>query len=73
MGRWRGSTRPRRRGGVVLVRRRRRERSIAARSQVPNCFADTTAIDDELSNRWIDLDPAGYFLIAVDKRSLFGS
>jgi len=32
----------------------------------PNCFDDTTAIDDELSNRWIDLDPAGYFLIAVD-------
>jgi len=33
---------------------------------MPNCFADTTAIDDELSNRWIDLDPAGYFLIKVD-------
>ena len=32
----------------------------------PNCFDDTTAIDDELSHRWIDLDPAGYFLIAVD-------
>lgn len=25
------------------------------------------AIDDELSNRWIDLDPAGYFLIRVDE------
>jgi len=23
-------------------------------------------IDDELSNRWIDLDPAGYYLIDVD-------
>lgn len=34
--------------------------------KMPNCFEDTTAIDDELSNRWIDLDPAGYFLIAVD-------
>ena len=33
---------------------------------MPNCFADTTAIDDELSNRWIDLDPAGYALIKVD-------
>ena len=37
------------------------------RSKMPNCFADTTAIDDELSNRWIDLDPAGYFLIKVDR------
>ncbi len=36
-------------------------------SKMPNCFADTTAIDDELSNRWIDLDPAGYFLVAVDE------
>ena len=35
--------------------------------KMPNCFADTTAIDDELSNRWIDLDPAGYFLIKVDR------
>jgi dihydropteroate synthase len=35
--------------------------------KMPNCFADTTAIDDELSNRWIDLDPAGYFLIKLDR------
>ena len=40
--------------------------SPARRAKMPNCFADTTAIDDELSNRWIDLDPAGYFLIKVD-------
>jgi dihydropteroate synthase len=35
---------------------------------MPNCFADTTGIDDELSNRWIDLDPAGYFLIKIDTK-----
>ena len=43
------------------------ERSRDPRSKMPNCFADTTDIDDELSNRWIDLDPAGYFLIKVDR------
>ena len=25
-----------------------------------------TSVDTELSNRWIDLDPAGYFLVKVD-------
>jgi dihydropteroate synthase len=28
---------------------------------------DTTALDDKLSHRFIDLDPAGYFIIYVDR------
>jgi dihydropteroate synthase len=28
---------------------------------------DTTALDDKLSQRFIDLDPAGYFIIYVDR------
>lgn len=26
-------------------------------------------LDDELSNRWIDLDPAGYFIIKLDRQN----
>jgi dihydropteroate synthase len=29
-------------------------------------LANTTALDHELSNRFIDLDPGGYFIIYVD-------
>lgn len=29
--------------------------------------ADTTALDDKLSNRFIDLDPGGYFIVYVDR------
>ncbi len=28
---------------------------------------DTAALDDKLSNRFIELDPAGYFIIYVDR------
>lgn len=28
---------------------------------------DTTALDDKLSARFIELDPAGYFIISVDR------
>lgn len=30
---------------------------------------DTTALDQELSNRFIELDPAGYFIIYVDRNA----
>lgn len=29
--------------------------------------ADTTALDDKLSNRFIELDPGGYFIVYVDR------
>ena len=32
-------------------------------------IADTTALDDQLSNRFIDLDPNGYFIIYVDREN----
>lgn len=32
-------------------------------------IADTTALDDQLSNRFIDLDPKGYFIIYVDREN----
>lgn len=30
---------------------------------------DTTALDDKLSQRYIELDPAGYFIIYVDREA----
>lgn len=30
---------------------------------------DTTALDDKLSNRFIELDPMGYFIIYVDREA----
>jgi dihydropteroate synthase len=33
---------------------------------MPETLANITAIDDELSHRHIDLDPAGYFIIYLD-------
>ena len=30
---------------------------------------DTTVLDDQLSNRFIELDPNGYFIIYVDRES----
>lgn len=33
----------------------------------PSASRRRQSIDDELSNRWIDLDPAGYFLIRVEE------
>ncbi len=30
-------------------------------------IADTTALDDKLSNRFIELDPNGYFIIYLDR------
>ena len=32
-------------------------------------IADTTALDDQISNRFIDLDPNGYFIIYVDREN----
>ncbi len=32
-------------------------------------IADLTALDDQLSNRFIELDPGGYFLIYLDRAS----
>ena len=32
-------------------------------------IADTIALDDQLSNRFIDLDPNGYFIIYVDREN----
>lgn len=34
-------------------------------------IADTTALDDKLSNRFIELDPNGYFIIYVDRDPQF--
>lgn len=42
----------------------RTKRGGAAESAPPSF--SRREIDDELSNRWIDLDPAGYYLISVD-------
>jgi dihydropteroate synthase len=36
---------------------------------MPVRLEDLTAIDDELSKRHIDLDPAGYFIIYVDREA----
>jgi len=38
--------------------------SPAARAEVPRLAPE---LDDELSRRWIDLDPAGYFIIKLDR------
>lgn len=32
-------------------------------------LADTTTLDNELSNRFIELDPAGYFIIYIDPQN----
>lgn len=39
-------------------------RAGAAAAEVPRL---SPGVDDELSNRWLDLDPAGYFLIRIDR------
>ena len=40
---------------------------LTANSQLTALTAALTAIDRELSNRFIDLDPAGYFVIYLDR------
>lgn len=36
---------------------------------ITNLQSDRTALDQKLSNRFIELDPAGYFLVYVDREA----